>query len=49
MGFIDILRKIGILRFGKSASTYKDSKQRPLEFQQSDVYDENKDLIGKKK
>ncbi len=44
--FIDILRKLGILRFGKTAAVYTNAKDRPIEFQMDGVYDSKKDLIS---
>lgn len=45
--FVDILRKLGILRFGKTAATYTNAVDRPTELQMDDVYDAKKDLINK--
>jgi hypothetical protein len=46
MTFLDILRKLGILRFGATAATYKSEADRPTEFMMDDVYDAKKDLVG---
>ena len=40
------LRKLGVVRSGAVASTYKNAKDRPTELQMDDVYDAKKDLIG---
>ena len=50
MKFIDWLRKLGILRFGAEAATYRNAKDRPLSFQMDGVFDSKKDVIeiGKK-
>ena len=44
---IDILRKLGILRFGVTKGTYTSAKDMPSELLMDDVYDAKKDLIGK--
>jgi len=49
MKFIDILRKLGILRFGQTKAVYKNAKERPLEIQDSGIFSAKKDLINKKK
>lgn len=41
-----MLRKLGIFRSGSIAATYKNAKERPLELQQDDVFDEKKDIIN---
>lgn len=46
--FMDILRKLGILRFGSTKASYKNAKDRPAEFMMDDVYDSSKDLSGKR-
>jgi hypothetical protein len=48
MGLINFLRKLGIFRFGTMKAKYKNTKERPLEFQMSGVYDEKKDIINSK-
>lgn len=44
MKFLDILRKLGILRYGTKAGTYTSGKDRPIEFMMDDVYNAEKDL-----
>jgi hypothetical protein len=48
MGVIDVLRKLGILRFGAKATTYTSGKDRPVEFMMEGVYDAEKDMIRRK-
>ena len=47
MNLIDILRKLGILRFGATKGTYTSAKDMPSELLMDDVYDAKKDLVGK--
>jgi len=44
MRFLDILRKLGILRFGTKTGTYHNAKEMPDEFLMDDVYNAEKDL-----
>lgn len=44
MKFFDLLRKLGILRWGAKAATYTSGKDRPAEFMMDDVFDARKDL-----
>jgi len=46
MSFMDILRKLGILRMGAVNGTYRNAKERPIEMQMSGVFDAKKDLIN---
>lgn len=46
MSLLDLLRKLGILRFGSSAGTYRGGAQRPTELMMDGVYDARKDLVG---
>jgi hypothetical protein len=46
MGLLDLLRKLGILRYGATAGTYEDGAERPTELMMDDVYDAKKDLVG---
>ena len=46
---MDILRKLGIFRSGAVKGSYKNAKERPLEIQQSDIYNAEKDLVHFKK
>ena len=45
---IQILRKLGILRYGKTSYTYTSGKDMPTQAILDDVYDEEKDLLTKK-
>jgi len=47
MKFLDLLAKLGILRFGAKAATYSSAKDRPAEFMMDDVYDAERDLTTK--
>ncbi|MDD4353508.1 MAG: hypothetical protein PHN56_03560 [Candidatus Nanoarchaeia archaeon] len=49
MGLLDILKKLGILRYGSTKATYKNAKERPIELQESGVFNAKKDLINIKK
>jgi len=50
MKLIDVLKKLGILRYGATKAVYKNAKERPIELQDSGVFDSKKDLVfGKKK
>jgi hypothetical protein len=42
---LDILRKLGIIRFGATAKVYRNAAERPVEFMMDDVFDAEKDLI----
>jgi len=44
MKILDILRKLGILRYGTKAATYTSAKDMPAEFLMDDVYNAEKDL-----
>lgn len=46
MNLLELLRKLGILRFGATAATYKSGTERPAELMMDDVYDAKKDLVG---
>jgi hypothetical protein len=46
MSLIDWLRKLGILRYGATAATYKDGGERPTELMMDGVYDAKKDLVA---
>lgn len=50
MKLLDLLRKLGILRFGTKTATYTSGKDRPIEFMADNVLNAEKDLIsgGKK-
>jgi hypothetical protein len=49
MKLLDLLRKMGTFRFGFVKAKYKNAKQRPIELQQSDIFNAKKDMISKKK
>ena len=46
MGFLELLAKLGILRMGAKAGTYKNAAERPSEFMMDDVYDAKRDLVA---
>lgn len=46
MKLIDILRKLGILRFGSVGGVFKTYKEMPDELMYQDVYDKKKDLMS---
>ena len=46
MGLLDLLRKLGILRYGATAGTYRNGAERPTELMMDGVYDAKKDLVG---
>lgn len=45
MGFIDVLRKLGIFRSGSVSATYTSGKDRPIELQEDGVFNSKKDLV----
>jgi hypothetical protein len=45
MSLLDILRKLGILRFGAEAAGYTNAADRPTSLQMDGVYDSKKDLV----
>jgi hypothetical protein len=47
MKFLDILRKLGILRYGAKSGTYTGMKDRPTEFMMDGVFNAEKDLVHK--
>jgi hypothetical protein len=47
MKFLELLSKLGILRFGAKAATYRNGAERPTEFMMDDVYNAERDLITK--
>ena len=47
MNILDILAKLGILRFGAKAGTYTSAKDRPTEFMMDDVMNAERDLVTK--
>jgi hypothetical protein len=46
MGLVELLRKLGILRYGATAGTYENGAERPTELMMDDVYDARKDLVA---
>ena len=47
MKVLDVLRKLGILRYGAKAATYTSMKDRPAEFFMEGVFNAEKDLVNK--
>ncbi len=47
MKVLDVLRKLGIVRYGAKAATWTSGKDMPAEFLMDDVYDAQKDLTTK--
>lgn len=45
MKILDLLRKLGILRYGTKSGTYTSNKDMPPELFMDDVYDAKKDLV----
>jgi hypothetical protein len=48
MKVLDVLRKLGIVRFGAKAAVYHNAQERPTEFMMDDVFDAEKDLVAQK-
>lgn len=48
MKLLDMLAKLGILRFGAKKATYTSAKDRPVEFMMDGVYNAERDLVTKK-
>jgi hypothetical protein len=46
MKFADILKKLGILRFGVEKAVYSNAKERPTSLQQDGVFDSEKDVVN---
>ncbi|KAA5595975.1 zinc ribbon domain-containing protein [Blastochloris sulfoviridis] len=44
MKLLDMLAKLGILRYGKKAAVYRSGSERPVEFLMDDVFDAKRDL-----
>jgi hypothetical protein len=44
MKLLDLLAKLGILRFGTRKAVYHSTKDRPAEFLMDDVFDAERDL-----
>jgi hypothetical protein len=49
MGLVDVLRKLGILRFGAEKAVYRNAKERPLSLQQEGVFDSQRDAADLRK
>jgi hypothetical protein len=45
MKVLDILRKLGILRFGAEGGVYSKAAERPTSLQMDGVFDSKKDLV----
>ena len=45
-GFLELLRKLGVLRFGTTRYRYSSGKDMPASAIMDDVYDEKLDLVG---
>jgi len=45
MTLLDRLRKLGVLRWGGTKAVYRNSLERPLELQDTGVFDAKHDLI----
>jgi 1,4-dihydroxy-2-naphthoate octaprenyltransferase len=48
MSFLDVLRKLGIVRYGAKAGTYTSGTDRPIEFMMDDVFNGDKELTTRK-
>ena len=48
MKFLDLLAKLGILRYGTKAATYDSGTERPTELLMDDVYNADRDLTTAK-
>ena len=48
MKFLDLLAKLGILRYGTKAATYHSATERPAEFMMNDVFNAERDLTTAK-
>jgi hypothetical protein len=48
MKILDVLRKLGIWRYGTKTATYAGMKDRPAEFFMDGVFNADKDLINQK-
>ena len=47
MKLLDLLAKLGILRFGGKAAVYRSGAERPTEFMMDDVMNADRDLTTK--
>ena len=48
MSIIDLLRKLGIIRFGAKKAVYHSGKDRPLEFMEPAIFNADKETIRAK-
>jgi hypothetical protein len=48
MKILDVLRKLGIPRFGAESAVYRDATERKASLQMDGVFDSEKDLVGRK-
>ncbi|MEZ5841514.1 MAG: zinc ribbon domain-containing protein [Hyphomicrobiales bacterium] len=46
MGLFDTLAKLGILRVGAKAGTYRNATERPTEFMMDNVFNAERDLVA---
>jgi hypothetical protein len=46
MKIMDVLRKLGIVRYGAKSATYTSMKDRPAEFTMEGVFNAEKDLVN---
>ena len=47
MKVLDVLRKLGILRYGTKAATYTSMRDKPAELFMDDVFNADKDLVNR--
>ena len=47
MKVLDVLRKLGILRYGTKAATYTSMRDKPAELFMDDVFNAEKDLVNR--
>jgi hypothetical protein len=49
MKLLDLLAKLGILRFGAKAAVYKSGTERPTELMMDGVFNAERDLVNQPK
>lgn len=49
MKLLDLLAKLGILRYGAKAAVYKSAKDRPAELMMDGVFNAERDLVNSPK
>jgi hypothetical protein len=49
MKLLDILARLGILRFGTKAAVYKSGTERPAELMMDGVFNADRDLVNRPK